>query len=201
MAGRLCERSARRSATGVTSALRCAAWQRSPTTSATPSERSRLTNAFRDHPRHPARHRRHVWGDLAEILAFIQWFIVLFTGQAQPGPVGPAVGVARLRRAGQRLRRPAVRPVPGVRHRVGDGADRSSDLAYEEPASRLTNGLRFIWAIPARDHRLRPRHRLRRRRAHLVVRHRDHRQASRAGCSTSASRCSATSCRSTATCC
>ena len=111
--------------------------------------RSRLTNAFRLILAIPHLIVVGVWGYFAEILAFIQWFIILFTGKRNRGAVGPAVGVPRLRRAGQRLRQPDVRPVPAVRHRRRARRRCRSSSRYEEPASRLTNGLRFIWAIPA----------------------------------------------------
>ena len=34
---------------------------------------------------------------MAEILAVLQWFIILFTGKRNEGALGPAVGLARLR--------------------------------------------------------------------------------------------------------
>ena len=141
--------------------------------------RNRLTTAFRLILAIPHLIVVSVWGYLAEILAVRPVVHHPVHGQAQRGAVGPPVGVARLHRPGQRLRQPDVRPVPGVRHRPGHGAGHDRRSRYEEPANRLTNGLRFIWAIPALVIADRPRHRLRRRRARLVVRHRDHRQAPR----------------------
>ena len=110
--------------------------------------RSRLTNAFRGILAIPHIIVLTVWGYFAEILAFIQWFIVLFTGQRNQalwdlqygymGYSGRVNGYVNL----------MFDPYPPFGTAQGD-APAVMALAYEEPASRLTNGLRFIWAIPA----------------------------------------------------
>ena len=110
--------------------------------------RSRLTNAFRLILVIPHLIVVGVWGYLAEILAFIQWFIIVFTGKRNEA-LWDLQWAGSPTPAGQRLRQPDVRRVPAVRHRRQGTVPVSIDLAYEEPASRLTNGLRFIWAIPA----------------------------------------------------
>ena len=51
------------------------------TTSPTPSTRNRLTNAFRLILAIPHLIVSAVWGYFAEILAFVQWFIIVFTGK------------------------------------------------------------------------------------------------------------------------
>ena len=96
---------------------------------------------------------------MAEILALLQWFVILFTGQRNEA-LWNFQRRTSATRPGQRLRRPDVRPVPAVRHRRRARRPRSLALRYEEPANRLTNGLRFIWTIPALFILDRPRHRL-----------------------------------------
>jgi hypothetical protein len=89
-----------------------------------------------------------VWGWLAGVLGLIQWFTVLFTGKRnqalwkmQNDYLGYA---ARVMAYGALLHDvfPPFGTDPGTTG-VGYGLD------YVEPANRLTNGLRFIWAIPA----------------------------------------------------
>ena len=89
-----------------------------------------------------------VWGYFAQILALIQWFIVLFTGQrnqamwdlqyAYLGYYGRVYGYADL----------MFDPYPPFGTEQG-ATPAVLSVRYEEPANRLTNGLRFIWAIPA----------------------------------------------------
>lgn len=110
--------------------------------------RNRLTVAFRIILAIPHLIVSQVWGYLAQILAVVQWFIAVFTGQRNDGIwnlqrqwldynsrvtgyVGllydpyPAFGTA-------------PGPVPVV-----------TAIEMEQSANRLTVGLRFIWMIPA----------------------------------------------------
>jgi hypothetical protein len=110
--------------------------------------RSRLTNAFRILLAIPHLIVVTVWGYLAEILAFIQWFIIVFTGKrnkalwdlqwAWLGYAGRVQGYTNLMFDPYPAFGTAAGPVPV-----------SIELGCDEPADRLTNGLRFIWAIPA----------------------------------------------------
>jgi hypothetical protein len=111
-------------------------------------ERNRLTTAFRIILAIPHLIVVQVWGYLMEILAVIEWFIILFTGKRNEG-------IWNLQWAwlGYYSR------VYGYVDLLYDqypafGTDQGTvpartDFRYDEPADRLTNGLRFIWAIPA----------------------------------------------------
>jgi Domain of unknown function (DUF4389) len=110
--------------------------------------RRRLTNAFRWILAFPHLIVVGVWGYLAEILGVIQWFIVLFTGKRNRG-------MWDLQWAWLGY---SARVYAYVYHLFDEyprfGTDVGAvpmgvDLVYDEPANRLTNGLRFIWAIPA----------------------------------------------------
>jgi hypothetical protein len=89
-----------------------------------------------------------VWAYLTEILAVIQWFIVLFTGRrneglwnlqhAWLGYYSRAYGYVDL----------LYDPYPAFGTDPGP-VPVTTQFSFEEPADRLTNGLRFIWAIPA----------------------------------------------------
>jgi hypothetical protein len=111
-------------------------------------ERNRLTTAFRIILAIPHLIIVQVWAYLTEILAVIQWFIVLFTGRRNEG-------LWNLQHAwlGYYCRvygyvdllydpYPAFGTDPGP-------VPVTTQFSFEEPANRLTNGLRFIWAIPA----------------------------------------------------
>jgi len=111
-------------------------------------ERNRLTTAFRIILAIPHLIIVQVWAYLTEILAVIQWFIVLFTGKRNEG-------LWNLQNAwlGYYCRvygyvdllydpYPAFGTDPGP-------VPVTTQFSYDEPADRLTNGLRFIWAIPA----------------------------------------------------
>jgi Domain of unknown function (DUF4389) len=110
--------------------------------------RNRLTTAFRIILAIPHVIVAQVWGYLAEILAVIQWFIVLFTGRrndglwnlqnAWLGYYSRVYGYVYL----------LYDPYPAFGTDPGP-VPVTTELPYEEPANRLTNGLRFIWAIPA----------------------------------------------------
>lgn len=110
--------------------------------------RNRLTTAFRIILAIPHLIVVQVWGYLMEILAVIQWFIVLFTGRrndgiwnlqwAWLGYYSRVYGYVNLLYDAY----PAFGTDPGT-------VPARTEFRYEEPANRLTNGLRFIWAIPA----------------------------------------------------
>jgi hypothetical protein len=111
-------------------------------------QRNRLTTAFRLILFIPHYFVVVFWGLFAEILGFVQWFIVLFTGRhnkdiwemqyAYLGYYSRVMGYVNL----------LFDPYPEFGTAVGE-APVTTELRFEEPASRLTNGLRFIWIIPA----------------------------------------------------
>ena len=110
--------------------------------------RNRLTNAFRMILVIPAQIVMSVWQYLAQVLAFIQWFIVLFTGkrnQSMWNLQNQWLGYASRVMSYSSL---MFDPYPPFGTEAGNTGV-TYDLVYEEPADRLTNGLRFIWAIPA----------------------------------------------------
>ena len=110
--------------------------------------RNRLTNAFRWILAIPHLMFVAVWGYAAELVAVVQWFIILFTGQRNSG-------IWQFQRSwfGYSAR------VTSYTYHLFDqypafGTDPGNvpvhvELRDEEPADRLTNGLRFIWVIPA----------------------------------------------------
>jgi hypothetical protein len=110
--------------------------------------RNRLTNAFRVILAIPHLIVSAVWGYAAEIISVIQWFAIVFTGRRNEGMFRfQADWFAYAAR------------VNAYTYHLYDvyppfGTDRGPvpmdvQAAYEEPADRLTNGLRFIWIIPA----------------------------------------------------
>ena len=111
-------------------------------------KRNRLTCAFRGILAIPHVIVSYFWGIVAEIVAIPQWFIIVFTGKRNEALWD--LQESWLSYAGR---------VSAYQYLLFDeypafGSDQSrvpmvQDLAYVEPASRLTNGLRFIWIIPA----------------------------------------------------
>ena len=111
-------------------------------------DRNRLTTAFRIILAIPHLIVMGVWGYLAELLAVIQWFVILFTGKRNEGMfklqnqwlgyASRVIGYYSL----------MFDPYPPFGTEEG-ATGVTYGLRYEEPANRLTNGLRFIWAIPA----------------------------------------------------
>jgi len=111
-------------------------------------ERNRLTVAFRFLLAIPHLIVAQVWGYLAEILAVVQWFIVLFTGKRNEGIwamqeswlgyYGRVMGYSNFLYDEY----PAFGTAPGT-------VPVRSSITFEEPANRLTNALRLIWALPA----------------------------------------------------
>jgi hypothetical protein len=110
--------------------------------------RNRLTVAFRIILAIPHLVVAQIWGYLAEILAVVQWFIIVFTGQRNESIwnlqrswldyYSRVVGYTSL----------LFDKYPAFGSEPGPGPVRN-DLSFESPANRLTNGLRFIWIIPA----------------------------------------------------
>jgi Domain of unknown function (DUF4389) len=110
--------------------------------------RNRLTVAFRAILAIPHMVVSSVWGYFAQILAMVQWFIIVFTGKrnegiwnlqhAYLGYYARVMGYVSL----------LFDQYPGFGTEPGTVPARSA-ISYEEPANRLTNGLRFLWIIPA----------------------------------------------------
>lgn len=112
-------------------------------------ERNRLTTGFRLILAIPHLVFSAVWGYAVELAAVIQWFIVLFTGKRNKG-----IWDFQNQWLSYTAR------VNGYANLMYDeyppfGADSAGvtptryAFVGEEPADRLTNGLRIIWAIPA----------------------------------------------------
>jgi hypothetical protein len=110
--------------------------------------RNRLTVAFRIILAIPHLIVSQVWGYLAEILAVIQWFIIVFTGkrnegiwnlqQSWLGYYARVLGYTNLLYD----QYPAFGTDPG-------SVPVRSAISFEESGDRLTTGLRFLWIIPA----------------------------------------------------
>jgi hypothetical protein len=111
-------------------------------------ERNRLTVAFRIILAIPHLILAYVWRELAQIVAVIQWFIIVFTGkrneglwnlqQSWLGYHSRVLGYISLLFD----QYPAFGTDPG-------NAPVRTEISYEESANRLTTGLRFLWIIPA----------------------------------------------------
>lgn len=84
----------------------------------------------------------------AQLLAVVQWFIILFTGKRNQGIWNFTNGV--LNWAGRAWAYTGLMydTYPAFAFE-GAGEPVRYGLVYEESADRLTNALRFIWAIPA----------------------------------------------------
>jgi hypothetical protein len=110
--------------------------------------RNRLTVAFRIILAIPHLIIAQVWGYLAEILAVIQWFIILFTGKRNEAMWSlqrswlayycRVIGYVDL----------LFDPYPAFASEAGPAPVRSA-ITFEESANRLTCALRLIWLIPA----------------------------------------------------
>jgi Domain of unknown function (DUF4389) len=110
--------------------------------------RNRLTVAFRIILAIPHLIVSQVWGYLAQILAVIQWVIVLFTGKHNEGIWNLQQSwlgyYARVSGYTSLLydQYPAFGTDPG-------SVPARSAITFEEGANRLSNALRLIWLIPA----------------------------------------------------
>jgi Domain of unknown function (DUF4389) len=110
--------------------------------------RRRLTSAFRYILALPHLIFAALWGYAAEILAFLQWFVIVFTGRRNEG-------MWSFQRAylGYNVR---VSSYAGLLYDEypNFGSNWKDEpvafgLGYRPEANRLTNGLRLIWMIPA----------------------------------------------------
>jgi hypothetical protein len=111
-------------------------------------QRNRLTVAFRIILAIPHLIVSQVWGYLAEVLAVIQWFIIVFTGkrneglwnlqQSWLGYYSRVLGYISL----------MYDPYPAFGTDPGNAPVRTV-ISYDESGNRLTTLLRFLWIIPA----------------------------------------------------
>ena len=111
-------------------------------------QRNRLTTFFRSLIAIPHIIVAGAWGWFVEILAVVQWFIVVFTGKRNQG-------IYDMQRAWLDYNARVVTYV-GLMHDVFPpfGSDAGTvpirvNLTYEESGNRLTTALRILWAIPA----------------------------------------------------
>jgi hypothetical protein len=110
--------------------------------------RNRLTVAFRIILAIPHLIVAQVWGYLAQILAVVQWFIILFTGKRNEGIWNLQQSwlhyYARVMGYVDLLfdQYPAFGTEPG-------SVPARSAIQFEESADRLSSALRIIWLIPA----------------------------------------------------
>ena len=109
--------------------------------------RSRVTNFFRAILYIPHYLIEYAWRVLAQVLAIVQWFVILFTGRRLEG-------IWKMQRAylGYAARTyayygvmfdkwPNIGPEP-------DGEPTQFSFEYQAEANRLTNFFRIIWLIP-----------------------------------------------------
>lgn len=111
-------------------------------------QRNRLTVAFRIILAIPHLIVSQVWGYLAQVLAVIQWFIIVFTGkrneglwnlqQSWLGYYSRVLGYTSL----------MFDPYPAFGTDPGNAPVRTA-ISFDESGNRLTTGLRFLWIIPA----------------------------------------------------
>ncbi len=110
--------------------------------------RNRLTVAFRVILAIPHLIVSQIWGYLAEILAVVQWVIVLFTGQRNESIWNMQAGWLNYYSRVLGYTDLLFDPYPAFGTDPGPAPVRSG-ITFEAPANRLTNGLRLIWVIPA----------------------------------------------------
>lgn len=111
-------------------------------------ERNRLTTLFRYFLAIPHMIVAGVWGIAAALATFAQWFVIVFTGQRNEGIwqfQRSYLGYAERVNAYFNLTYDTY-PAFGA---AWGSEPVAFGLAYEAEANRLTNGLRFIWIIPA----------------------------------------------------
>ena len=114
-----------------------------------PTQRNRLSVGLRIFYAIPHLILAYVWQYLAQILALLQWFVVLFTGKRNQGMwnmqqqfllyYGRVLGYIDLL---------YDEPYPPFGTDAGAVPVRQS-LEFEQQANRLTCALRFLWIIPA----------------------------------------------------
>jgi hypothetical protein len=111
-------------------------------------ERNRVTTAFRLILAIPHLIVAGLWGYFAELLAVIQWFIILFTGKRNEG-------IWNLQNSYLGYYSRVLAYVDLLYDEYPPfGEDPNQNwvrysLQYQESADRLTSALRIIWAIPA----------------------------------------------------
>ncbi len=113
-----------------------------------PEQRNRATVAFRIILAIPHLIISQVWGYLAQVLAVIQWCIILFTGKRNEG-------MWNLQRSWLNYYCRVLGYIdllfdeyPAFASEAGPAPVRS-EITFEESANRLTSALRMIWIIPA----------------------------------------------------
>lgn len=110
--------------------------------------RNRLTVAFRIILAIPHLIVSQVWGYLAEILAVIQWFIVVFTGKRNEGIWNLQQSWLSYYSRVSGYTSLLFDQYPAFGTDVGSVPVRSA-ISFEETGNRLTVGLRILWIIPA----------------------------------------------------
>lgn len=110
--------------------------------------RSRLTNFFRYILAIPHLIVVGALSYVAQIVAVVQWFIILFTGKRNEGIWNFTNGVLNWQVRAITYLGVMFDAYPNFGF---EGRDEPVQYGatYEAEANRLTNGLRFIWAIPA----------------------------------------------------
>lgn len=111
-------------------------------------KRNRLTVAFRMILFIPHYIVLYFWNIAGEVMAVVQWFIILFTGKRNRG-----IAEFQINLQGYQARAGSYAALMFDDYpKFGtdpSGVPMVYALPYEEQADRLTNGLRLIWAIPA----------------------------------------------------
>jgi hypothetical protein len=111
--------------------------------------RNRLTSAFRYLLAFPHLIVLGVWGYVAELLAFLQWFVILFTGRRNEGMWSfQRAYLGYNTRVTSYVSLAFDEPYPSFGS-TWRGEPVAFDLPYRAEANRLTNALRLIWMIPA----------------------------------------------------
>jgi hypothetical protein len=111
--------------------------------------RNRLTSAFRYLLALPHLIVLGVWGYVAELLAFLQWFVIVFTGRRNEGMWSfQRSYLGYNTRVTSYVSLAFDEPYPNFGS-LWRGEPVAFDLAYRSEANRLTNALRLIWMIPA----------------------------------------------------
>lgn len=113
-----------------------------------PEQRNRLTVAFRFIVAIPHLIVAQLWGEVVQLLAFIQWFIILFTGKRNDG-------IFQFQRSWLEYYARVMSYV-SLLHDVfppfvteAGAVPVQTSVTNDEPVNRLTNALRLIWIIPA----------------------------------------------------
>jgi Domain of unknown function (DUF4389) len=111
-------------------------------------QRNRLTVAFRLILAIPHLILAGLWQEVVQLASVVQWFIVVFTGKRNQGIWDFSNMWLDYYSRVYAYVLLLFDEYPGFVRDEGKTPLRY-ESAYEEPADRLTSGLRFIWAIPA----------------------------------------------------